>query len=130
MQLGIKIMGLPMDMEGVLPDAFESACKQNKLRALYLTPQVQNPTNASMGLQRRHDLIAIAKHYQVMIIEDTVSESYIDDLSISFAALAPEQCFTAVSHSKHLAGGLRVGYLIAPLTYADRLGQAVRAQCW
>jgi DNA-binding transcriptional MocR family regulator len=130
MQLGIKIMGLPMDMEGVLPDAFESACKQNKLRALYLTPQVQNPTNASMGLQRRRDLIAVAKHHHVMIIEDTVSESYIDDLSISFAALAPEQCFTAVSHSKHLAGGLRVGYLIAPVTFADRLGQAVRAQCW
>ena len=130
MQLGMKVHGLAMDDEGVLPEAFESACIQNNVRVLYLTPAVQNPTNASMGLARRLGLIELAQRYQVMIIEDTVSESHIDDLSDSFATLAPLQSLCVVSHSKHLAGGLRVGYLVAPETYADRLSQAIKAQCW
>ena len=123
MQLGMKVQGLAMDEQGVLPDALESACKQNKVRVLYLTPTVQNPTNARMSKSRRLEILAITQRFEVKIIEDTVSESHIDDLSDCFALLAPDSCFSVLSHSKHLAGGLRVGYLVAPDGYRDKLDQ-------
>ena len=129
-QLGLKVIGLPMDEQGVLPDAFASYCRLNHLRAIYLCPSIQNPTNASMGLERRKAIVKIAQANDVWIIEDEIPTNYLSQNLNSFANLAPEQTFYINSHSKTVAPGLRVGYLISPARVIDSISASIRAQCW
>jgi DNA-binding transcriptional MocR family regulator len=43
-QLGLNLIGLPMDDEGVDADAFAQACARYAPKALYLNPTLLNPT--------------------------------------------------------------------------------------
>src|ERR1700737_229151 len=43
-QLGVKLIGLPMDAEGVDIDALAHACKNAKPKAIYLNPTLPHPT--------------------------------------------------------------------------------------
>src|SRR5262249_37848012 len=43
-QLGLRLVGLQMDDEGIEVDAFADACKRLAPRALYLNPTLLNPT--------------------------------------------------------------------------------------
>ena len=47
-QLGLTLVGLPMDGEGIHPDGLAEACRRLKPRALYLNPTLQNPTTLTI----------------------------------------------------------------------------------
>ncbi len=47
--LGFALRGLPIDEQGILPDAFETACKAGDVRALVMIPTLGNPTSHLMG---------------------------------------------------------------------------------
>ncbi|HYD29884.1 MAG TPA: PLP-dependent aminotransferase family protein, partial [Azospirillaceae bacterium] len=51
--LGLHLEGLAMDEEGLLPDAFESACRRLAPKLLYTVPTLQNPTTAIQPAPRR-----------------------------------------------------------------------------
>ena len=129
-QQNLKVIGLPMDDEGILPEAFANHCKLNHLRALYLCPSIQNPSNASMGLSRRNQIVEIARNHDVWIIEDEIPTNYSAQAEDSFINLAPERSFHINSHSKTVAPGLRVGYLLSPAKLTDSVAASLRAQCW
>ena len=52
-RLGVRLIGVTMDEEGVLPDALEKACRIHKPKAVYLVPTQQNPTTATLRADRR-----------------------------------------------------------------------------
>lgn len=129
-QLGLKAIGLPMDEEGIIPEAFETQCGLQKVRAVYCTPSIQNPTNAVMGLERRKAIVEIAKRHQIWVIEDQVSSGFHDKRLPPLAVLDPEHCLYINSHSKSVAAGLRVGYLVSPLRLKNQIASAIRTHCW
>ena len=47
-QLGIKLVGLPMDEDGIDAEALTDACKKLKPKAIYLNPTLQNPTTLTI----------------------------------------------------------------------------------
>jgi DNA-binding transcriptional MocR family regulator len=122
-----KLVGLAMDSHGILPEAFEKACRTERARALFCMPSLQNPTGAHMPLERRREIAAIARRHGVAIVEDDIYGFLIKDPPPPLVTLAPERGFYLASLSKAIAPGLRVGYVAMPPEYVQRVTTAVRA---
>jgi DNA-binding transcriptional MocR family regulator len=128
--LGLRLEGLPMDEDGVIPGAFEDACKDGQVRVLYCIPTGQNPTTAVMPIDRRKEIAEIARRHDVSIIEDDILAYLFDTPPAPIATFAPERSYYITSLSKTIAPGLRVGYIAAPAAMTDRLSAAIWATCW
>ncbi|WP_284268531.1 PLP-dependent aminotransferase family protein [Bradyrhizobium iriomotense] len=111
---GVELVGLDVDKDGILPDAFERACRKGGVRALYCNPTVQNPTTALMPLSRRHVLADISRRYGVPIIEDDALGRLHPDAPPPIAKIAPDVVWYVMSATKGLAHGLRLAYVVGP----------------
>lgn len=132
--LGIKLEGLPMDADGLLPDAFEDACKRGTLRALYCIPSGHNPTTATMPQARREEIAEIALRHGVTVIEDDIFTALLPSrpapLSPPLSPMVGDLGVCITSLSKAVAPGLRIGFVTGPASMIDRLRVGVRATCW
>ncbi|HJW09927.1 MAG TPA: PLP-dependent aminotransferase family protein, partial [Holophagaceae bacterium] len=61
---GAELMPLPVDEDGLVPEALEALLAQGPLRALYLTPQHQYPTTATLSEPRRARILALAGQHR------------------------------------------------------------------
>jgi DNA-binding transcriptional MocR family regulator len=128
--LHIRLEGLPLDRDGLRPDALEDACGRGGARAVYVVPTIQNPTGNVMSEARRLEIAAIARAHGIAIIEDDIHALLPRERPRPIAAFAPERTYYLTSTSKTLAPGLRVGYILAPPGDAARLAAGVRATTW
>ena len=128
--LGRRLFGVPMDGEGMLPEALSAACRQHKVAGLYLMPTIQNPTNAAMSAERRRQIADIARHHDLFIIEDEVYAPLKQDTMTPIQALAPERTYYLTTLSKIVAPGLRVGYLAVPPARRRHVEAAMAASVW
>ncbi len=127
-QFGIRLHGLPMDRDGIIPQEFETACRVHRPKALYCNPTYQNPTTVTIPPERRRTLVAIARQYGVALIEDDAYGLLPTATLAPLAALAPELTYYVSGLAKHLGAGLRIAYLVAPdARAAKRLTSTLRA---
>ena len=112
------------------PEDLERRCRERTVRAVYLMPTVHNPLGAVMDKATRQQIIAIARKHDLLIIEDAAYAFLEPDPPPSLLVLAPERTIYVGGFSKSLATGLRLGYVIAPVTHIDRLLEAIRATTW
>lgn len=125
---GLRLKGVAMDGEGLDPDALEAAIKATGARVLSTIPTLQNPTGRIMSAGRRRAIAALARKYDLTIVEDDIYGIYAPEAPPPFALLAPERTFHVSGVSKILGPGLRAGFLVAPSDEAfDRVLDAVRA---
>lgn len=110
---GLRVRGIAMDDEGVVPDALAAACVQTSARALYLMPTLQNPTTAVMSEERRRAVADIAERHDLYIIEDDVL-GFLQSGHTPLAALLPQRTLYVTSVSKCLLPALRIGYMSVP----------------
>jgi DNA-binding transcriptional MocR family regulator len=128
--LHLQLRGLPLDGNGLIPEAFEAACRDLAPRALYCMPTLHNPTARTMPLGRRQALAEIAARYDVALIEDDVYGFLPDEPLPPLTAIAPANSYYITSTSKSMAPGLRVGYVVAPESRVDRVAGVIRASTW
>jgi len=127
-QLGVRLVGLPMDDEGVSAEALRRACLEHHPKALYSNPTFLNPTTHVISLARREALVAIARQHGIPIIEDDAYGVLPASTPAAFAQLAPELTFHVSGFAKFLGAGLRVAYLVAPdARRTSRLSTSLRA---
>jgi DNA-binding transcriptional MocR family regulator len=127
-QLGIRLKGLAMDAEGILPAALEEACRGARPTALYCIPTIQNPTTVTMSLARRQAIAAIARRYRLPIFEDDAYGALPSEALPPLASLVPELGYYVSSLAKCVAPALRLAYLAVPdVSQATRLAAAIRA---
>jgi DNA-binding transcriptional MocR family regulator len=122
--------GIEMDEQGIIPSALDAACRQFQARFIYLTPTLQNPTTATMSLQRREAVLAICKKHGLIIIEDDVNGLLPNNPPPAMVNLAPEQVIYIGAVSKCLAPGLRVGYVQAPEKLYQQLSITLQNHSW
>jgi DNA-binding transcriptional MocR family regulator len=128
--LHLRLRGLPIDADGLRPDALEDACREGGARALYLIPTHHNPTTAIMPEARRREIVAVARAHDLAIVEDDVHGLLPPERPLPIAALAPERTYYLTSTSKTLAPGLRIAYVLAPPAMVPRLTASLRATTW
>ncbi len=128
--LGLQTGAVAMDDQGIVPEAFETWCKQAKPKALYITPTLQAPTTVTLSQRRRSEIAAIAELFGVIIIEDDVFGPLKRDKPAPIASFAPEMTVYVTSLSKAVAPGLRVGFLAVPKQLVGALHQSINVSLW
>ncbi|MEP1934528.1 MAG: PLP-dependent aminotransferase family protein [Roseibium sp.] len=114
--LGLRLAGLEVDAEGLVPRSFARLCENSKVSALYIMPSGLNPKATTMSLERRTDLVELARKHDVSIIENDAWGPLQKNRPLPVATLAPERTFYFTSLTKCIMPGLRVGYLVVPET--------------
>lgn len=112
--MGLRLEGVLVDEEGVVPEELEKICKSKQVKALCVMPGGLNPMALMMGLERREALAGLARKYGFMIVEDDAWGPIQSNRPLPVAVLAPERTFYVTSFTKCLLPGLRHGYLVAP----------------
>ena len=112
-RLGVRLVGVEMDAEGIRPDALKRACKAHKPKAVYLIPTLHNPTTTTMPPKRRAAVADIIRASRTFLIEDD-AYGWLAPNVAPIANLIPERTYLAVGLSKCIAPALRVSYLLVP----------------
>jgi DNA-binding transcriptional MocR family regulator len=126
---GLQLRGLPMDSEGIDPQAFEDACRRGA-RILYTTPTLHNPTTITMSAGRRQEIARIAEEHGAAVLEDDVYGFLAPGAPLPLAAYAPANTYYLLGTSKSIAPGLRVAYMVCPHGMQQRAANTVRTTIW
>ena len=112
-----RVTGLASDEHGLRPDALRSFLETSPVRPkfLYLIPNYQNPTGVTLSAARRAEIVQIAAHHRLPVLEDDPYGA----LRFSGEALpalatfpGARDCVYLGTSSKILAPGLRVAWLV------------------
>ncbi len=127
---GVIAVGVPVDAEGMQTAGLEASIVEHRPRLIYVAPTYHNPTGTVMPLHRRRQLLDIAAHYRLPVLEDAVYEP------LSYAGTPPPPLkaldeaglvLYASSFSKIFLPGMRIGYLVAGGRLQQRLARVKRA---
>lgn len=128
-QYGAQIAGVPLDDQGLRPDALEEvldrlAAEGRRVAFVYTIATHQNPSGTILPLARREALLAICKRRGILVVED---DCYAD---VVFEGQMPPAIYTLGrpgdvlyigSFSKILGPGARLGYFITPDTLTEKM---------
>jgi DNA-binding transcriptional MocR family regulator len=127
---GVNTVGVPMEDDGPILSELEQAIQQYRPRFFYTVPTFQNPTGRCMTLERRLAVLDLCASYGVIVVEDDVYGRLAYDAPSPpplYALDKRGQVIYVGSFSKVMMPGLRLGYVVAPQRWADRLLSLRRA---
>ncbi|BBH48323.1 PLP-dependent aminotransferase family protein [Pseudomonas sp. KU43P] len=129
--LGRRLRGVAMDEHGLIPEALRAACEEHHPSLLVCVTTHQNPTNSIMPRERREAIAAIAREFDLFIVDDDIYGFLEPEPDYQpLAAYAPERSVYLTSLSKSVLPALRIGYLYAPPQTLSRLSSMVRSSVW
>lgn len=129
--LGVTLEGLPIDEEGIIPEALDAACRHElTLRAVFVQPSVGNPTATLMSGDRREAIATVARKHNIAIVEDDVLGPLVENRAPPIAFFAPERTLYITSFTKCVVPGLRIGYLVVPDPYAAAVASRHLVSNW
>ena len=116
------------EMVGIEMSASFEACKKRdaqigeilksgkKIKYFYIIPDFQNPSGETLSLAQRSEIVALARKYDFIIVEDSPYRElrYEGEHVATIYSLAPERTIHLGSFSKIFAPGLRLGWIIGP----------------
>ncbi len=114
---GAKIIGIPLEDDGINLGVLESYAKRYKPKFIYVMPNYQSPTTISYSMEKKQELLRIAKEYNFYIIEDDflTDLSFIEDKKVPLKTLDKKDKVVFIkSFSKIFMPGVRIGFMILP----------------
>jgi DNA-binding transcriptional MocR family regulator len=129
---GVTLAPVRLDIDGIIPDAFRQVFVKLRPRALYSLSTLQNPTTVTMSLERRRQIVAIAREFGVSIIEDDIYSLIPENAPPPLSTLAPEISWYLLGLAKSVAPGMKVAYVVGPSkeAAAKLFWPGVRATFW
>lgn len=126
----LELLAVPSLADGPDFDALDTLCQQRHVRAVYTMPTLHNPLGWVLSHRQRQRLAAIARQYDLLIIEDAAYAFLVEQPPPAVAHYAPERTVYVSGFSKNVATGLRVGIAICPGSLKPALERAIRATTW
>ncbi len=122
---GAELYDVDVEDDGLNVEQVEALLKEHSnIKFIYTIPTFQNPSGTTMSVEKRKALLALAKKYNVFILEDNpygelrfagenvpTIKSFDDDNHVIYAG----------TYSKTLAPGLRVGFVSGRKDVVDRI---------
>ncbi len=125
---GLNAVPVPTDEHGMRTDLVEEAIERTGARLAFIQPRYSNPTGALLSLERRSELLDIARRRNMFVMED----DWVRDLDLGPRSHPPlihddenGNVLYLRSLSKTTAPGMRIGAVVARGPAAARL-RAVR----
>jgi 2-aminoadipate transaminase len=117
-RLGIDVVSLPMDDEGLDPDALERELRTGTRPGfLYTIPTFQNPSGRTLSRERRRRVVELAREHDLLVLEDDpygLVRFEGEPQATLFELDGGERVVYSSSFSKTVAPGVRVGYFVLP----------------
>ncbi|NOY98860.1 MAG: PLP-dependent aminotransferase family protein [Chloroflexi bacterium] len=137
---GAEYITVPVDEHGMLTSELEKALRTGP-KFIYVLPNFQNPSGATLSLERRKELVELADHYGVPIIEDDpygqlrFEGDHISPVSVLDSefrggngnAYSGNVIYMS-TFSKLLAPGIRLAWVVAPKNVIRKLVAAKQAE--
>jgi 2-aminoadipate transaminase len=121
-RLGAEIIGLPMDDDGLQPEALEEALASGPKPAfLYTIATFQNPSGRTLSEERRRRVVELAREHELFVLEDDpygLVRYEGEPVPTMFELEGGVNVAYASSFSKTVAPGVRVGYFVLPAPLA------------
>ena len=127
---GAKLVGVPMQQDGMDTDALEAALKAHpEAKLLYTIPSFQNPSGITTTLEKRKKVYELACRYDIAILEDNPYGELRfsgEDVPTIKSMDTEGRVLYAGSFSKVMAPAFRLGFLVfnksltMPLTIAKQ----------
>ena len=120
---------VPMDGDGMRTDALDDILTRleaggRRAKLIYTIPTFHNPAGATMPLERRRQLIEVAAHHRVLIVEDDAYGELRfrgEPVPSVFALAEGRGVLRCGTISKTIAPGLRVGWIKGQQPLIDAL---------
>ena len=113
---GARVIGIPLEHDGVNLHALERALARQKPAFMYVIPDFQNPAGVTTSAAKRQALVDLAERYNFWLVEDVPYRTlrYSGASAPLLRDLDSQHVITVSSYSKLISPALRVGYLIGP----------------
>ena len=121
-----QVEGFVLDKDGVDVEAVARRLEEGQNPILfYLIPDFQNPSGTLLSLEKRQEIVDLARAHDFWIIEDAPYRKlrYRGEDLPTLHQLAPDRVLHMSSYSKLISPGLRVGYVITPEPLVDGLSE-------
>lgn len=128
--LGLRLVPVEMDRQGMLPDSLRRICRREKMAGLYLIPGVHNPTTLTIPESRRTLLAEIADRHDLTVIEDDAYDLTRPGVNPPLTAHLPDRGIYIGGMSKALAPGLRVAFMKVPPSSRRVICEAILNTVW
>ena len=126
-RLDLRVIEIPVDPHtGLDLDALEQALDQHPVRACWFMTNYQNPTGASLSLEKKRALVELLASREVPLIEDDVYGELHFQAEYPLPAIAFDRkglVMHCSSFSKTLAPGYRIGWTAAG-RFAEKIQRA------
>jgi len=123
-RLGISLVPIAMDDDGLRPDALIQAHRATPLKGIYLKPSMQNPLGITMSAARRAHIVAALQVCGIYAIEDGVYSYLTDERPL--AALDPSRTILVGSVARIIALGL----IVSPPQLTQTVASTLRSGAW
>ena len=72
---GAELVGVPLDDDGMIPEALEERIGEVRAagkiaKMIYVIPDFQNPTGATLPVERRRRIVELANEHDLAVVED------------------------------------------------------------
>ncbi|GAB2734962.1 PLP-dependent aminotransferase family protein [Streptomyces bullii] len=132
-RLGIALVPLAVDEDGLRPGSVAAAHRSAPLSALYVQPTLHNPTSLTTSGARLAQLADLVDDLGIPVVEDRVWSFLAGPATGQegpFAAHAPALTHVVDGLSKRVAPGLTVGFLAVPPHRVEAVAAVVRSGGW
>lgn len=124
---GANLVGVPAGDDGIDLDVLERTAAKQPPRVIAITSNFQNPTGATLAMEKRERLLSIARRAGAVLVENDIYGDLIyEGEKLPTIRRLDERGDTVLlrSFSKVAFPGMRTGWVFAPRPLIERLTEA------